>query len=572
MAVNDTREPSRNYPIPFAGGEATPSNNLDDDMKRVGLALAAIGIDIKTLIQGLATRADIDHVHAMAAIVGLVDALAGKADRTHAHALNDLSDVDVSGVTAYQVLAYIAGKFVPWTVDLGHVSGNGMLRVDQPQALSTGEQAQGRTNLGAAPLASPHFTGQPTGPTPAITADSDQFVTVTALRQAIANLVGAAPGAVDTIGELAAALGNDANFSATVLNLIAGKADQSALATKADKTDLAAKADKDNPAFTGVVQAPTFKTAGTDARATGVKLADGTDLGEVLRVTQSYDDTVANCGGNIPAGNCNGNTKWTPPDGNWWNWVGVTGISRANPSGYPAPSTFTNAPITVALVYGNYAVTRDEIGGLEQHRNVNNCNCGAFNCYTNCAANCNCNCSSCCFLPGAKVLLADGSLKRIMDVRIGDRVRGRWGVNTVKALTRPLLGHRTMIVVNETLWNTTDHPMWTRQGWKLVDKDYWLAHDVGPAKELFGNDGESLGFFDHPGLDPDDVGIITIGMDMATPGGFTALTSLRFDPTVPPEQQLYGLVLDGDHIYYVDGYAVGGWAERDIDYRGRIGL
>lgn len=447
------------------------------------------------------------------------------------------------------------------------LSGNTLVVADKGLSLTKLTTDAQATIDGKAPKASPGFTGAPTAPTPPAGDNSDRLATTS--FQMLNGVRADVQQSLSTGAQTQAR----ANISA---------APASHKHTAADITDfgsaIAGKADKDSPSFTGTVtsagpvSAPTHKSAGTTARVTGFQLADGTDLGEVLRVTQSYDDIVANCGGNIPTGNCNGNTKWTPPDGNWWNWVGVTGITRGNPYLYPAPSTYTNTPVTVALVYGNYAVTRDEIGGLEQHRSVNNCNCGAFNCYTNCAANCNCNCSSCCFLPGAKVLLADGSLKRIMDVRIGDQVQGRWGVNTVKALTRPVLGHRTMIVVNETLWNTTDHPMWTRQGWRLVDKDYWLAHDVGPAKELFGNDGESLGFFDHPGLDPDDVGIITIGMDMATPGGFTALTSLRFDPTVPPEQQLYGLVLDGDHIYYVDGYAVGGWAERDIDYRGRIGL
>ena len=47
------------------------------------------------------------------------------------------------------------------------------------------------------------------------------------------NLVDAAPGALDTLNELAAALGDDAAFSTTVTNSLATKADTSSLATVA---------------------------------------------------------------------------------------------------------------------------------------------------------------------------------------------------------------------------------------------------------------------------------------------------------------------------------------------------
>lgn len=48
-----------------------------------------------------------------------------------------------------------------------------------------------------------------------------------AMQAAIAALVGSSPDALNTINELAAALGNDPNFLTTMLNLLAGKADKS---------------------------------------------------------------------------------------------------------------------------------------------------------------------------------------------------------------------------------------------------------------------------------------------------------------------------------------------------------
>ncbi|MCB6366853.1 hypothetical protein LI291_11790 [Intestinibacillus massiliensis] len=73
------------------------------------------------------------------------------------------------------------------------------------------------------------LTGSPTAPTPA-QGDSSALIATTAfVSAAIIRLIGSAPGALDTLEELAAALGNDANFAATVTNLIAGKAAQADL-------------------------------------------------------------------------------------------------------------------------------------------------------------------------------------------------------------------------------------------------------------------------------------------------------------------------------------------------------
>lgn len=78
--------------------------------------------------------------------------------------------------------------------------------------------------LGAATLASPHLTGIPTAPTAALGINTTQIATMAAVKAAIDNLVNSAPGALDTLNELAAALGNDANFAATVTAALAQKA------------------------------------------------------------------------------------------------------------------------------------------------------------------------------------------------------------------------------------------------------------------------------------------------------------------------------------------------------------
>lgn len=74
-----------------------------------------------------------------------------------------------------------------------------------------------------APLASPTFTGTPLAPTAAAATNTTQIATTAFVQTAVSNLVDAAPSTLDTLNELAAALGDDANFSTTVTNSIATK-------------------------------------------------------------------------------------------------------------------------------------------------------------------------------------------------------------------------------------------------------------------------------------------------------------------------------------------------------------
>lgn len=76
---------------------------------------------------------------------------------------------------------------------------------------------------GAAPLASPALTGTPTAPTPANGTNSTQLATTAFVQAALSALIDSAPGTLDTLNELAAALGDDPNFAATVTTSLASK-------------------------------------------------------------------------------------------------------------------------------------------------------------------------------------------------------------------------------------------------------------------------------------------------------------------------------------------------------------
>lgn len=74
-----------------------------------------------------------------------------------------------------------------------------------------------------APKASPTFTGTPKAPTAAAGNNSTQLANTAFVQAAIAALVDSSPGALDTLNELAEALGNDPNFATTMTNALAGK-------------------------------------------------------------------------------------------------------------------------------------------------------------------------------------------------------------------------------------------------------------------------------------------------------------------------------------------------------------
>ncbi|EOY4806716.1 prophage tail fiber N-terminal domain-containing protein, partial [Escherichia coli] len=74
-----------------------------------------------------------------------------------------------------------------------------------------------------APLNSPALTGTPSTPTPPDDAAGTEIANAAFVRKLLAALVGSSPEALDTLNELAAALGNDPNFATTVTNALAGK-------------------------------------------------------------------------------------------------------------------------------------------------------------------------------------------------------------------------------------------------------------------------------------------------------------------------------------------------------------
>ncbi|WP_112913664.1 phage tail protein [Escherichia coli] len=117
-----------------------------------------------------------------------------------------------------------------------------------------------------APLNSPALTGTPTTPTARQGTNNTQIANTAFVMAAIAALVDSSPDALNTLNELAAALGNDPNFATSMTNALAGKQPKDATLTAL--AGLATAADR-FPYFTGndVASLATLTKVGRDILA-----------------------------------------------------------------------------------------------------------------------------------------------------------------------------------------------------------------------------------------------------------------------------------------------------------------
>lgn len=131
-----------------------------------------------------------------------------------------------------------------------------------------------------APLNSPVFTGTPTVPT-AIQGDSSTKIANTAyVMAALAALVDSSPAALDTLNELAAALGDDPNFATTMSNA------------------LGLKAPLASPALTGTPTAPTASAEANNTQiATTAFVAAAIAALSALKASKGVNNDITNLTG-----------------------------------------------------------------------------------------------------------------------------------------------------------------------------------------------------------------------------------------------------------------------------------
>ena len=175
-----------------------------------------------------------------------------------------------------------------------------------------------------APLASPALTGVPTAPTAAQGTNNTQIATTAYVRAAISALVGSSPEALDTLNELAAALGNDPNFATTMTNALAGK--QPLDATLTALAGLATGANK-LPYFTG-----TDTVSQTDLTSVGRDILAKTSVLAVIQYLGLGEGSALPVGVPVPWPSATPPTGWLKCNGAAFSAEEYPELAKAYPT------------------------------------------------------------------------------------------------------------------------------------------------------------------------------------------------------------------------------------------------
>lgn len=173
----DNRTPNKNLQLPDA------ANKLSEDVLRLIAALNGIDGLVAALEAAQALKAGINHTHTVGDIANLQNQLDGKMASNQQFSLDQLSDVSVAGAANDQVVMKVAATWVAVSLAASHIKSGTFAEARMPSYL---QQAQLDTRIATA----------------------------------ITALVDSAPGTLDTLNELAAALGDDPDFAATIAGQI----------------------------------------------------------------------------------------------------------------------------------------------------------------------------------------------------------------------------------------------------------------------------------------------------------------------------------------------------------------
>ena len=230
-----------------------------------------------------------------------------------------------------------------------------------------------------APIGSPTLTGTPAAPTASAGANSTQISTTAYVDSAISALADSAPAALNTLNELAAALGDDANYAATTTTAIGTKLakaggqmtgnitmsgtetvdgrDLSVDGTKLDTIEASATADQTDAEIRAAVEAASDSNVFTDAdhsKLNGIEASATADqtAAQLLTAIKTVDGASSGLDADLLDGQ----------QGSYY-------YAASNPSGYTTNTgTVTEGGTTFS---GTYPVTvRTAANQIYSHPNI----------------------------------------------------------------------------------------------------------------------------------------------------------------------------------------------------------
>ncbi|MEP0940988.1 hypothetical protein [Roseibium sp.] len=236
-------------------------NTVAEDLARLITALDKIDAYLKANADAIAGKSDAGHIHDLEAVSGLPAQLAEitASISEHNHALSGLSDVDAAGLSEGMVLQYLAGKFKAVTARAEYFAITAIAGLAANNVQDALQE---------------------------ITAAVSGAVTQADIDAGIESVLNAPPSTLDTLNELAAALGDDPNFATTMTTALAGKASasditslQNALNGKLSTAGTAANANKlDNLDSSQFVRSDAGDTMSGNYTITGDLTVQGSDL------------------------------------------------------------------------------------------------------------------------------------------------------------------------------------------------------------------------------------------------------------------------------------------------------
>jgi hypothetical protein len=191
----------QNYIIGLIGGTATDAATANTVVKRNGNASFSANVITANLVGDVTGNAD------TATTLETARNIAGVSFDGSSNI--DIATTNLTNVTATAAEVNVLDGITATTTELNYLSG-----------AASNVQAQLDNK---APLESPALTGTPTAPTATSGTNSNVLATTAYVDGAVSSLVDSAPDLLNTLNELAAAIGDDANFATTLANSVALK-------------------------------------------------------------------------------------------------------------------------------------------------------------------------------------------------------------------------------------------------------------------------------------------------------------------------------------------------------------